>query len=160
MAKSRQKATSSGDGAYLKVSGVAEIQEAFGLMGKDAKKFLNKILRKNMKPLQKAVVAAAPVGTGRGEHGSIKKNVKIRAYKRSRKGFGIQVFIRGTSRGTDPYWSGMVERGTVTIKGATRIRARHYMLKVFKHMGPQLRDNTIRDMRKGIDDWIKAHKVN
>jgi HK97 gp10 family phage protein len=96
-----------------------------GLAGdKIAKAALRKALRAAAKPIQKQGVANAPVrqepypaGTKNRSPGTLRKNIKVRAMRRSRKGIGIMVSSSGQKNvfAGDAYYGGFLEYGTATI---------------------------------------------
>lgn len=69
---------------------------------KVAKKIVRKAMREAMRPMHAAVKGNMPVG----ETGGMKRSVKLRALKRSRRGFGIEVHVESPGVGA-------VEFGTV-----------------------------------------------
>lgn len=140
----------------MSVTGIKEIQRAFLLLEKEAKKEIQKAVRSNLKPVKTEVIAAAPVGTGPSQypHGRIRKFVKIATLKKKRKGqFGLTVTIRLKRDQDDPYWATMVESGTVYQEG------QHYMLRVYTRMGQSVKRATIAEIINRTDQAIKRVRV-
>ncbi len=72
------------------------------------KKVIKKGLRNGSKPIQKEAKRNAPVG----KTGQLKKNVKLRAQKRSRKSIGVNVQVgEGDFKG-DQFYAAFIEYGT------------------------------------------------
>jgi HK97 gp10 family phage protein len=126
-----------------KVIGDKEIKKKLGIF---PKKIENKVLRTAMKeankPLKDKVQANAPVKTGR-----LKRSVKIKAAKRSRKrSVGVRVTIQ---KGNEGAWYGaLVELGTKRIKG------RHFEERAYKEEGEAVLERTLTLAKLGFKNVV------
>ena len=109
------------------------------------KKVLNQSARKGMKIVQAAAKAKAPVG----ETGALKSSIKVRATKRSRKSFGIDVRITRPTDEKAAWYGPSVEFGDKDQDG------RNFLEDAFKTAGPQAEQVAIDDLRKGIAQIAK-----
>lgn len=127
--------------AQLKITGVREIDKALReLEPKIAKKVLRQAMRKSMKVVQKAVKENVPV-----DEGQLRDAIKVRAGKRSRKGFTIEVQIGEGDFVGDTYYGAFQEYGTSKMEG------KGFMRKAFDETAEQARKEAIELIRKGIE---------
>lgn len=135
--------------ASFKLIGMKEIHKAFkDLEPKVAKKVVRKALRKGMK----IVLAEAKVKAPTGETKQLKKSLKIKARKRSRKVIAMDLTSgKGDFKG-DQYYAAMVEYGT------KKQPAQHYMRDAFEAKGG-VAAKAIKDaIRDGILEQAQAKK--
>ena len=109
------------------------------------KRVIRKAARKSMKPLHKAIVAAAPKGSYK-EGGTLKRNLKLRAMKRSRVRIGVMVVVGKdtwkSSKGKkwDVFYANMVELGTKFQRAQNFMKdtSRRMRRSVLKHFEKQI----------------------
>jgi HK97 gp10 family phage protein len=120
-----------------------------------AKKVVRQALRKGAKRVQARVKQLAP----KGPTGQTRKAVKVRAFKRSRKGtIGVKVQIgKGDYQGTEFYASfaefGSKRSGT-GHKGQRRAigqRAQHFMERAYDLEKEPVKRDIIAEIRAGIE---------
>ena len=151
-------ARKAGRGLFLTILGRKPIDRAFQELPKRvAKKVVTQAMRRAMKPVATQVRANAPVQTG-----ATKGAVKVRAAKRSRKGFGINVQIgEGDFKG-DTFAAAFVEYGTQkrrkksTGQYVGQVRARHFMRRAYKQKKSEARRLADRAIAAGILREAKA----
>lgn len=116
-----------------------------GLEPKIAKKVVSKATRSGMKIMQKAVKDESPVG----ETGMLKKSVKVRSAKRSRRSFGMLVqFGEGNFKGKS-WYAAAVEYGT------SKMEPRGFMRKAFDANEEKVRTHTMNEIVAGIEREAK-----
>lgn len=105
------------------------------ISGKEAKSLMRKSMRPALKPVLQEAKSNAPSDTGQ-----LKKNIKIKAMKRSRTHFGVRVSMQipGQKENTQrPFYAAFVELGTKkrkTTSGANRgtVRRQDFMRNAYK----------------------------
>lgn len=111
-----------GRGLYITPVGAAQIKRAFKLLPKAVAK---RVIRKAMRPALKGVAAKVkelvPVDTG-----LTRDSVKVRAAKRSKRGFGLNVQIGEGDYQGQTFYAAFVEYGTIRMPG------RHFMRAAFE----------------------------
>lgn len=124
------------------VTGLKEIDRALReLEPKIGKKVIRQAMRKSMKPVKTAVEQNAPVG----ETGLLAASVKIRAAKKSRKSFGIDVTIG------EKDWVGKTWYAAAVEYGTSRMEGRGFMRKAFDESGDEAKGIAIRSILEGLE---------
>lgn len=117
-------ARKAGGGISFSILGVDPVKRALKLLPKRvAKKVIHQAMRPAMKEVAAKVKELVPVDTGLTRH-----SVKVRAAKRSRKGFGINVQIGEGDYKGQTFYAAFVEYGTVKMPAA-RFMLRSYLAK-------------------------------
>lgn len=127
------------------ITGFDEIYKKLSqLEPKLQKKLANKGMRKAMKVIQQEVKNNVPVLSG-----LTKKAVKVRAMKRSRKGYGIEVRIGEGDYKGETFYASFIEYGTKYIK------PRGFMKSAFEQSGEKAKQIAIEEMGKLIMETAK-----
>lgn len=121
------------------ITGHKKIDKLFKqLTDKVQKKVVKKAMRKGMKPVLDEVKQNVPVDTG-----ATKKDIKIRAGKRSRDRIEVQV-----SSKNDNYIPKFLEYGT------SKMQARPFYRPAFESKGEQAKKTTMDELLKIIEDEL------
>lgn len=135
----------------IKITGIKETDNAIKELGKNlSKKIMRKSMREALKPVQQACKQNAPV-----DRGNLKKAIKIKAMKKSRKGFGVKVEIgEGDFKG-DTFYGAFQEWGWKTGKRGSEnrheIKGKGYMRKGFDETKESAKEDAIKKIKKGIE---------
>ncbi len=140
--------------------GAKPVERAFRLLPKTvARKVVVQAMRKAMKPIASQVKINAPIRTG-----ATVTAVKVKAAKRSRKGFGIDVRIgEGDFKG-DQFYAAMVEYGTKdrrkksTGQHVGKVKPRRFMRRAFRQKADMARRIASNEIGRGILREAKALK--
>lgn len=100
-------------------------------------KVARKVVRQAMRAAMKAMLAEVKQNVPVGETGDMKASTKLRAMKRSRRGFGLEVIVESPGVGA-------VEFGTVDQAPQAPLR------RAFEAQAGAVRDDAIRRIRDGI----------
>ncbi len=140
--------------AAFVVTGIKEIDKKLRKLAPAVgKKVVRKSMRAGMKVVAAAAKADVPVDTG-----LTRANVKVRATKRSRKRFGIDVRIRGgdsglkkpsTTGGKPTFYPAVIEYGR---KG---VAPNPFMRRAYSEKGKIARDITLNELKVGTEQEIK-----
>ncbi|PQO33152.1 hypothetical protein C5Y96_09845 [Blastopirellula marina] len=136
----------------VSITGEKKLDKALrNLEPKFRRKVANKAMRKGMKIIQRTAKSYAPVGKPQKDHtpGLLKKNIKVRAGKRSRRTFGIDVRIG------DKDWQGKAWYGSAVVFGTKKQKENDFMKRAYKDKESQVRKQVINDMWQGIEDIAK-----
>lgn len=143
------------------ITGVEAIDRALkGLEPRLARKLLKSGMRTALKPLLARIKAAAPVGRpyrrkGK-EHkpGTLKKALKIRAAKRTRKGtIGINIVMgEGDFKG-ESFYGSFQEYGTKKMPG------KHFMKNAFESDKERVRTDAIDEILRLVDEAVAEVRV-
>lgn len=126
----------------LVVTGLREIDRALKeLEPKLGKKVIRQAMRKAMKPVKAAVEQNAPVG----ETGLLASSVKIKAAKKSRKSFGMDVRIGEQDWVGDTWYAAAQEYGTSRMAGSG------FMRKAFDEQGDEAKAIALREIVAGLN---------
>lgn len=124
--------------ASLQLQGVTEIQRALKQLEKKvASKITRQALRKGIKEVAKKVKADTP----KGESGQLKKQVKVKAAKRSRNKIGVNV----VTTSPDAFYGSFVELGT------SKQPAQHYQKGAFDKTADKALEIILRKLKAGIE---------
>ncbi len=131
----------------FKILGIDDVKKAFQkLPPKIAKQVVRKSLREGVKVLQKDLLKRVPVG--KTKH--LKKAVKVRARKRSRKVIAVNLLIgKGDFKGPT-YYGAMVDMGTKKQEG------QQFMEATYAAKGDQAMRLTRESILKGILESAKS----
>lgn len=136
-------------GLAVAVTGVPEIDRRLKQLEKKVqKKVITQAMRAGMKIIQKDVKARARkvfAGPGSKSTGATVRGVKVRATKRSRKRFGIDVRINGGAYVDKTFYAAFHEYGT------RRMKARPIMAPSFRANGKAVRDEILRLTLAGVE---------
>ena len=125
------------------------------------KKIFRKELRKQAKVVQAALIMAAPVmqpgedGTAVPERapGTTRKNIKIRAMKRSRRGVGMEIGLFNDAKG----WPQDVDFYVPHVEFGTSYRDAHpWMRPTFNRMAQGLANSIAAGIVAGINQAVAA----
>lgn len=107
-------------------------------------------MREGAKKIEKVAKQYAPVGKpqpGKPEHqpGTLKKSIKVRAAKRSRRTFGVDVRIG------DKNWQGDAWYGSAVEFGSKKQEGQHFLERAYDEKGKEVRDFVLKEIRAGIE---------
>ena len=133
------------------LTGVKEIdRRLLALPATLERKVIRKALRNAAKPIQAAVKQIAPK-----QSGQLKKAVKVRAYKKSRKGFGFAVRLGAGDFKGDTFYGAFQEYGWKTgsrkSQNRKQVEGKHFMLKTYEARKDGARLAAMEEIKKGID---------
>lgn len=135
----------------FKVIGIREVvQRLHQVETKLERKILRKAAREAARPIRAKAESLAPMDSGR-----LKRSIKIRAKKRSRRGFGVNVWtgtreeleIDSEARG---YYPMSLEYGFVTASG-TRVAERSFMRRALEEETETALDIFEREVLTGLE---------
>lgn len=127
------------------VIGIKEIDRALkSFEPRVAKKLVKAAMRKAMRPVKAAVEQNAPVDTG-----LLRSAVKIRASKKSRTSFGIDVRIG------EQDWVGQTWYAAAQEYGTSRMEGTGFMRKAFDETGEEAKAIALRELLAGIEQETK-----
>lgn len=130
------------------IRGIKEVRRAFrALPDRLAKKVIRQSLRAGLKLVKEQAVRNAP----KGEHGAIKKGIKVRAFAKRKRGLiGLEVRVGDRDFVGKTFYAAMVEYGTV------KQPAQGYMRRAFDSRGREALNLAISLIRQGIEREAKA----
>ncbi|MEX1040191.1 MAG: HK97-gp10 family putative phage morphogenesis protein [Pirellulaceae bacterium] len=135
--------------AKLMVTGDKEIDAILtGLPARIQKAAMRKTMRPAMKIIEKEAKRLAPVETG-----DLKKSIKVKAMKRSRKHIGIHVIVSDGFFKGDQFYAAFHEFGT------KRQDAEPFMRPAFDNKGKEARDKVLKDMPKIVEQEAKKKGI-
>lgn len=138
-----------GTGVAVTLTGVKAIDRRLKKLAPAIqKKVLTQAMRAGMKIIQAQVKANARAAF-MGGTGATVKGVKVRAVKRSRKRFGIDVRINKGAYVGETFYSAFLEYGTAKMK------PRPFMEPAFRAKGKTARDETIRKALEGVEREVR-----
>ena len=108
----------------LELQGIEGVNQAIAKMGKDAKRLIKKISRKNMKPMLNTLRSLTPVKTGTLRREWVLRGGKGDAYATS-------TIITRRKRG-DAYYAHMIEDGFKPRGGETRVPGKHMLADTYR----------------------------
>jgi len=121
--------------ADFEVQGAEEVMKKLHNMAGAGKKILRKSMRKGAKVIQKEAKANAPVGSSK----MLKKNIKVKAGKRSRETITLNVQNAAGDYKGQTYYAAMVNFGT------KHQEAQEFMDKAFESKGDEASDLIVQD---------------
>lgn len=126
------------------VTGIAEIDKGLRQLERaEGAKIIRQAIRKNQKTIQKASIEKAPKNTG-----ALRKNIKLKAGKRSNQHISIytrQEMVPGNPK-PYPFFQeyGDPKRGKAPVG---------YLRRAFDENANKVKDQTIEDIQQGVTDW-------
>jgi len=138
-------------GNEIQITGIKETDRAIQELGKNiSKKIMRKAMRESLKPVQQACKQNAPV-----DKGDLRKAIKIKAMKKSRKGFGVKVEIgEGDFKG-DTFYGAFQEYGWKTGKRGSEnrheIKGKGFMRKSFDETKESAKEDALNKIKIGIE---------
>lgn len=151
-------ARKAGGGFSFTILGRKPIDRAFEqLPERLARKVVRQAMRKAMKPVAAQVKANAPVDTG-----ATRRAVKVRAARRTRKGFGVNVQVGEGDYKGDTFPAAMVEYGTAdrrkksTGQHVGRVKARRFLHRAYRQKKDEARRIADREISAGIGRELAA----
>ena len=138
-----------GTGVAVTITGVKAIDRRLRkLEPRIQKKVLTQAMRAGMKIIQKEVKLNARKAFA-SRTGATVKGVKVRAVKRSRKRFGIDVRINGGAYVGKTFYSAFLEYGT------RRMKPRPFMAPAFRSQGKTARDEALKRALEGVEREVR-----
>ena len=131
----------------LVVTGVPQLDRALrGLTPALAKKVIRGAIRRSLKPVRSAVVAAVP----KGETGKLRKAVKIRSAGGKRGVVGLAVSVGAKDFAGEAFYGLMVEYGT------KRQRAQRNMKRAFDATKDRAERQVGKEVKAGVSALAKG----
>ncbi len=134
----------------------ADLNKIQNALEKLPKRARSKVIRQSLRRAAKAhLLPRVKATTPRGETGKLKKTVKVRAMKRSRKAIGIHVAWYGEKTLGPKFYAGFVEHGHRAGKYKW-VFGEKTLTRTAKHKGEKTIDDAIDGIGKGIEvEWKK-----
>jgi HK97 gp10 family phage protein len=137
----------------IELLGVKELEQAFkDLEKKLAKQIIQKAIKKALPPTRDLAQQLAPRRSG-----ALAGSIKIRAMKRSIKGFGQNVVIGKNISGarTAVFYGKFQEKGWKHYKNNKFIPGKHFMGQAFSKTKEMAKRSAINEIRRGIREAVK-----
>jgi len=122
----------------MKVDATALLKELNALEKKVQRKMVRTTLRNACKKIQVAAKDEAPK-----ESGNLKRQIKVRAGKKSR--VKVSMLVQLAAKPGDKYYAAFVEYGTQKMKGM------NFLKEAVKKVGQKVMDEALKELKEAIE---------
>ena len=133
----------------MDLHGVEGVNSALAKMGKDAKRTIRKISRRNMKPMLATLRSLTPSNTGTLRSAWALRTGRGNPYSTST--------IISRRKNSDAYYAHMIEDGFRPRGGETTVQGRHMLANTFRSMSSRVASNTSADL---VAELQKQWEIN
>lgn len=143
-------AIKAGSGGLFALTGIKKLDKNLALLDRKAQRAtVQKGCRVAAKIVAERMRSFAPVRTG-----ALKAAIRVRAMKRSRKGFGVNAIVgKGWFKG-DTFYAGFMEWGAKKHRhfgrGKSPLKGVEYMTRAYDETKGQARDALVKSILEGI----------
>ena len=137
----------------IQLQGIEGVREGLDKLGKDAKRLIRKVSRRNMKPMLNTLRSLTPVRTG-----TLRRAWTLRSGKGSE--FATSTII-ARRKNSDAYYAHMVEDGFRPRGGETRVPGVHMIADTFRSQASGVSSRVASDLvNEMVNQWDRGESSN